>query len=599
MLTKEKLNLLPEACGVYKYLDKNGQLLYVGKANNLRKRVKSYWRFKDSLRPNPNLSSRILKMLKEVDEVEYILVDSPVDALILENSLIKKLRPKYNILLRDDKTYPYIYIDLEEDFPRFEITRKILEKKKILYWGPFPQGANSLLKSLYDFFPLVQKKGLKRQKGACLFYQIKKCLAPCEGKISKEEYKKILDQAIKALENPKILIQNLNLKMLTLAQNERFEEALEIKKLKSDLEKLQLHSSLEIPKRESFDLFVIEHDQIKGIILRFFVRDGRVISSSYTFFRDLENLDLAKLYKQELISFYNLQIPLVKKIVLGSLVEDKEEIEEFLSKKSDQKIEVLTPKRGYKADLIKLALKNAKEILKNSYTQVDFIKEALAKRLKLKKVPNKIEIFDNSSIYGEDAVGAMVVWSENSWEKDSFRRFNLEAKDEYSQTKELLKRRLKEIDSLPDLWIIDGGDLLRDLAIKILKEANLEIDVIAISKEKVNQKSNRAKGKAKDKIHFCDGIIEIEDQKDLLWVQRLRDKAHSFALASHRKKRLNSSLKSNLLSINGIGQATLKRLLDYFGSFEAIYLAKEEELSMVVGKAKAKAIKNAQKGVKE
>ena len=212
---------LPLVAGVYQYFDTKGKLLYVGKAKNLKNRVKSYWRFTPSFVPNPTQSARIIKMLGEAHRLEYIVVETEEDALILENSLIKQLKPKYNILLRDDKTYPYIYIDESSDYPRFEITRKVIKGKDISYYGPFPTGGRALLDALYEVYPLVQKKSCLREGKACLFYQINKCLAPCEGKVSPEVYGEIITQAKTSIVKRKHLIKTLEEKMTALARHDR------------------------------------------------------------------------------------------------------------------------------------------------------------------------------------------------------------------------------------------------------------------------------------------------------------------------------------------------------------------------------------------
>ena len=216
MLRKELENL-PELPGVYQYFDKNLKLLYVGKAKNLRKRVRSYFSFKDELLPNPKNSLRIQNMISQCFHLEFISTNSEADALILENSFIKQLRPKYNILLRDDKTYPYIYVDLNEDFPRFNITRKVIKKNKIRYYGPFFKGAKELLNALYLYHKLRQKNSCNKP---CLFYQMKRCLAPCANFITKKEYEKILKEATNSLLNPNLLIKNLEKQMFALAKNE-------------------------------------------------------------------------------------------------------------------------------------------------------------------------------------------------------------------------------------------------------------------------------------------------------------------------------------------------------------------------------------------
>jgi len=594
MITKEKINSLPDSAGVYKYINEKGEALYIGKANSLKKRVKSYWRFTPNLHPNPNLSPRVLKMLAEAKDIEYIVVETPSDALILENSLIKQLKPKYNILLRDDKTYPYIYLDLNEKFPRFEVTRKLINKTKIKYWGPFPTGAKSLLKALYSNYPLVQKKGLKNQKKACLFYQIKRCLAPCEGRVSQEEYQKILKEATQAIKNPKILVEKLSKKMFELAEDERFEEAMELRDIIKDLEKLQLHSNIDIAKSEDFDIFAIRVDSSKGVVLRMFIREGKVISSSHTIFRDLDNFELTQAYKQAILSFYSLQIPLAKTILIADEIEDKDELEQTLCKKFDKSIKIITPKRGYKAKLIELLLKNGEEILKSS-KEDDGVEVKVRELLNLKQTPYWVEVFDNSHLSGEAPVGAMVVFGEGRWQKSLFRRFQLTSRDEYSQMRELLERRVKNFDKAPppNMWLIDGGESLRDLAKETLEKVGVNIDVVAIAKEKIDAKANRAKGGAKDKIYFEEGVLNLsKSDKRLLWLQRLRDKAHNFAITYHRKRREKVALEIELLNKKGVGNATIKRLLDYFGSFEAIKEAQKEELEEIVGVKMAKTILN-------
>ncbi|MDQ1338611.1 MAG: excinuclease subunit, partial [Campylobacterota bacterium] len=228
MNLEETIKQLPNSAGIYQYFDKNGHLLYIGKAKSLSKRVKSYFNFTPELKPNSNLSLRITKMISETLSMNYIVVNSEHDALILENSLIKQLTPKYNILLRDDKTYPYIYIDNSQTYPRFEITRKIIKSPNIKYYGPYSVGARDILDSIYEICRLVQKKGSLKSKKLCLYYQIGKCLGPCELEVSEEAYKKELDTAKELIQNKKILIKKLEEKMLFYAENLRFEEAREI-----------------------------------------------------------------------------------------------------------------------------------------------------------------------------------------------------------------------------------------------------------------------------------------------------------------------------------------------------------------------------------
>ncbi len=462
---------LPTSSGVYKYFNRDNRLLYIGKAKNLKNRVKSYWRFTPSLLPNSNLTIRIIKMLEEASSLEYIVTESEKDALILENSLIKELQPKYNILLRDNKTYPYISIDNSLDFPRFEITREVRNSKNISYYGAYPNGGRVIFDTLYELFPLVQKKSCLNGKKACLFYEIGRCLAPCEGKISSKEYKKIIKSAKKALDNREILIDKLNEKMLKLSMEERYEEA------------------------------IIVRDNIEAI----------------------------------------------KRVDMQSKKTVEEEIE---------------PK--------------------------------IAELFELKSVPYRVESFDNSHLFGQARVGAMIVWDNGKWDKSSYRKYQLKSKDEYGQMKEMVSRRIEKFNSgkRANLWVIDGGDTLLQLALKLIKEAKIELDIIAIAKEKLDYKTRRAKGGARDIIYTKNSVFELKPtDKRLQWVQRLRDEAHRFALSYHKKKKREEDMKSSLLEKKGIGKATLKKLLNYFGTFEAINSASFNEISVASSKKVAKILK--------
>ncbi|CAA6824948.1 MAG: Excinuclease ABC subunit C [uncultured Sulfurovum sp.] len=585
---------LPTDAGVYQYFDKNDKLLYVGKAKNLKNRVKSYWRFTPELHPNPKQGLRILRMLEQAVKIEYIVVDSEDDALILENSLIKQLNPKYNILLRDDKTYPYIYINESQDYPRFELTRKVIKGKNISYYGPFPNGGKILLETLYELFPLVQKKSCLREGKACLFYQIKKCLAPCEEKITPNEYQQIINSVKKAISKRSILIEKLNDKMIEFAMNERYEEAATMRDNIKTIEALTISSNIDLANNENLDIFAIINTEKRGVIVKLFMRAGRVISSSFSTFRASEMYDENEAYKQALLEFYHVDSPQISKhILVAHPFEDQEEIATLLSKRFERKIELLYPLRGVKAKLINLALKNAEEVLKKEI-KVEEIEPKIAKLFELDKVPYRIESFDNSHMMGAATVGAMVVWSEGKWLKTDYRRYELEAKDEYGQMKEMLTRRIEsfEKNSPPDLWILDGGETLRRLAVNLLKEAKVNLAVIAIAKEKLDAKAHRAKGAAKDIIYTETSVFELQTtDKRLQWVQRQRDEAHRFAITYHQNKKRKDDTQNSLLQKKGIGPATIKKLLNYFGTFKAIEEASFHEISVASSEKIAKILK--------
>jgi len=575
---------LPTSPGVYQYLNHTGKLLYVGKAKNLKNRVKSYWRFTPNLLPNPSQSLRIIKMLEEVVRLEYIVVKTEEDALILENSLIKQLKPKYNILLRDDKTYPYIYIDESQAYPRFEITRKVVKGKDISYYGPFPTGGRALLDALYEVYPLIQKKSCLREGKACLFYQIKKCLAPCEGKVSPTEYGNIITQAKHSIVKRKHLISTLEEKMIALAQNERYEEAASMRDSISAISTLTISSNIDLASDLNLDIFAILNGDERGVIVKMFMREGKIISSSYSYFRHTHIFDENDAYKQALLEFYTVDSPhMVKDILTAHSFEDSLQVASSLSTRFDKKIQIHTPKRGAKAKLIALAMQNCEELLRKTADDT-VMEQRIADLFELTCIPYRIETFDNSHMMGVATVGGMVVWNEGKWDKRSYRRYELHARDEYGQMKEMLSRRIAKFttEPAPDLWILDGGQANLNLAKTLLKEANVNLDVLAIAKEKLDAKAHRAKGAAKDLLYTDQGLIELKpNDKRLHWLQRQRDEAHRYAITYHQNKKRKEDTQISLLNQKGIGKATVKKLLDYFGTFDAIEKASIEEIKKV------------------
>jgi len=588
------INQLPSTFGVYQYFDKSDRLLYIGKAKDLKKRVKSYFRFTPTIKPNPTQSTRILKMLSEAKRLEYIVVSSEEDALILENSLIKQLNPKYNILLRDDKTYPYIYIDESEPFPRFELTRRVVKGKNIKYYGPFPTGGKALLDAIYEIYPLVQKKSCLKEKRACLFHQIKKCHAPCEGKIGSLEYKRIIDEVKDAIVKRDKLISALNSRMYMLAESERFEEAAKIRDMSSLIESLALSNTTDLARDTNLDIFTIVNGEERGVVVKLFMRAGKIISSSYNYFRHTQNFDHNEAYKQALLEHYTVDSPhIVSTILVPESFEDSVEIASTLSLRFSKKVKIISPKRGPKAKLITLAIENAKELLKNQLSH-NYIEQEIADLLDLTVIPYRIESFDNSHMMGVATVGAMVVWDEEQWDKKSYRRYELHQRDEYGQMREMLSRRIDDFDHRPppDLWILDGGEANLNLALMLLKDAKVNLDVIAIAKEKLDAKAHRAKGAAKDIIYSTKGILELkQNDRRLHWIQKQRDESHRFAIAYHQNKKRKDDTKISLLNKKGIGKATVKKLIDYFGTFENIDKAEIDELAKVVGLSLSKKIK--------
>ncbi len=592
MTLEEKLQNLPSNAGVYQYFDKNNRLLYIGKAKNLKNRVKSYFQFTPTLAPSSQLSYRISKMIGEVTNLEYIIVPNENDALILENSLIKQLKPKFNILLRDDKTYPYIYIDTNEPFPRLEITRKVLKGKGIKYFGPFSVGARDMLDSIYEILPLVQKKSCIKSGKACLFYQIQKCLAPCEAKITKEEYQEIIDKALYYIYNKGKLVEDIKIKMEKLSGDFRFEEALVLRDRIKTIEKSELKSTLDFANFENIDLFSIEFGENRGVIVQMFIRDGKLISASHNFITITEITELEDLYKRAIVNYYVNEIPTIPhEIILPIELENKEELENFISSRFEKKIPINLPKIGKKKDLINMALRNCEELLKLDKTNAkQEIYSSLKDLFKLYKMSYRFECFDNSHIMGQATVGSMIVWDNDSFSKEDYRLYNLDARDEYGQMKEMLSRRVERFEQNPppDVWIIDGGKTLLTLAYNILESVGVSIDVIGIAKEKRDAKANRSKGGARDILYTKDEIFRLEpSDKRLQFIQRLRDEVHRTAIGFHKKQKRKEDKQISLLSIKGIGEAKVQKLLSYFGTFEAIRVANKEQLQEVLNEKDA------------
>ena len=587
---------LPKAPGIYQYFDTNNRLLYVGKAKNLANRVKSYFRFTPSLHPNPKLSARIVKMLEETHSMHYIVVNSEHDALILENSLIKQLKPKYNILLRDDKTYPYIYIDQDEPFARFEITRKVLKSKSIRYFGPYSVGARDILDSLYELCKLVQKKSCLKEKKACLYFQMEQCLAPCEGRVTQESYQEIITTAINYVENKNQLITQLTNKMAFYAENLRFEEAGILRDRIERIQKSELISQIDLASDEDYDIFAIDHNTQRAVIVRLFMRSGKIISSSHDFINLNSGFDPDEAYERAIIEFYGQeQPPVIAPILVAHQFKERLLLESHLTQLFKKKASIKSPQRGSKHHLVTLALNNATELLRQKkVTDYEKLGDALQELLSLQTCPKRIEAFDNSHMAGEATVGGMITFDNDTFDKAGYRQYHLDARDEYGQMRETLSRRINSFaeNPPPDLWLIDGGTTLLSLAKDLLDSAGVNLDVIAISKEKIDAKSHRAKGRAHDQLHSTSETFKLSpNDKRLQWMQRLRDEAHRFAISFHKKTKLKRDQTSKLLNTHGISPAKVKKLLQHLGTFEALKSATESEIAAILNQSDAKKIK--------
>jgi excinuclease ABC subunit C len=383
--------------------------------------------------------------------------------------------------------------------------------------------------------------------------------------------------------------------MTDLAMQERYEEAATIRDNIDAISSLTISSNIDLANALNLDIFAIQNGDEKGVIVKLFMRDGKIISSAYSYFRHTHIFDENEAYKQALLEFYTIDSPNIsKQILTAHTFEDSKQVAATLSDRFDKKIEILTPQRGPKAKLISLAMQNCEELLRK--TQNDTVMEQkIADLFDLTVIPYRVETFDNSHLMGAATVGGMVVWNENKWDKSAYRRYTLHERDEYGQMKEMLSRRIENFkeDPAPDLWILDGGQANLNLAKTLLKEAHVNLDVIAIAKEKLDAKAHRAKGAAKDMIYTSKALIELKpNDKRLHWIQRQRDEAHRYAITYHQNKKRKEDTQISLLNKKGIGKATVKKLIDYFGTFEAIENASYEDIEKVTNKKISNIIKN-------
>ncbi|KEA46140.1 excinuclease ABC subunit C [Campylobacter mucosalis] len=591
-MLNEELKNLPNNPGVYQYFDAQNRLLYVGKAKILKNRVKSYFSFTPTLAPSPKLSPRISKMISETTHLEYIITNTEADALILENSFIKQLKPKYNILLRDDKTYPYIFVNLDDEYPRFEITRKVIKGKNIRYFGPFFTGSRELLDALYLNYKLAQKGSCLKGKKACLFYQINRCHAPCEGKISKDEYAKIVKEATNAILNPNLLISRLEILMQTYAKAQNYEAAATTRDQINTLKNMQTNIEVDIAKLQDFEVFAICAKNELFCIVRFSIISGK-ISGVKSEILNAKDAEISEIYKQVLLDSFSVDSPLTStKIYTLDEFDDMDLITEILSARHGKKFSITSPKTGEKRKICEIALKNAELSIKNH--KKDTLSDEIKEYFNLTHTPYAIECFDNSHLFGEANVGAFIRYENGEFIKEKYRHTHLKSTNDYEQMRESLTARALRFDKLspPDLWVIDGGEALLNLAIQILASSGANVDVIAISKEKIDAKAHRAKGSANDKIYTQNAKFSLSpNDKKLQFFQKLRDEAHRFVISFHRKIRDKNAKNSSKLKELGISEGSISKLVKFYGSFDKIYDATYDEIAKLTNKSVADKIK--------
>lgn len=580
------IKIAPENPGVYRMLGENDKVLYVGKAKNIKKRIASYSHI-------DKLPLRLRKMVSEIKRMEFIIVENESKALLLENELIKELEPKYNILLRDDKTFPHLVIDVEAKFPALRKYRgKRNDKSK--YFGPFAS-----VGAVNDVLAVVQKVFLLRscydgtfntRKRPCLMHQIKRCSAPCVKKISEEEYRKLVDEAVAFLEGKNAYIQEkLSQKMFEASENMNFEQALIYRDRIKALTNVQNGNMVEYADIKSVDIIAIASRSGIICIQVFFIRSGHNCGNVAYFPRRIIGFENKEILEAFIGNFYTNHI-LPEEIIISEPIENPEFYEEAL------KVKIHSYKKGKKAKLIENVLENAEASIERKMAEEASIKNNLndfMQIFKLPKIPERIEIYDNSHIQGSFAIGAMVVANPDGFDKKNYRKYDIKnpdiTNDDFAMMKEVLTRRFNHMseENRPDVILLDGGLGQLHAVYDALKNFDLkDIVLIAISKgpqRNAGLETYHMMGRESFSLPFQSSIA--------FYLQNLRDEAHRFAIGTHRDKHGKSVSKSRLDDIEGIGGKRKKDLLNYFGSVEEISKASTKDIEKVNGISKKTAEK--------
>ncbi len=582
---REHIKKMPDRSGVYRMLDESGEPLYIGKAKNLPKRVVSY------TRPE-SLPYRLQMMISLTRTMEFSVTKNEAEALLLESQLVKELQPKYNILLKDGKSFPYIL--LTED-KKYNMMTKFRGKhaKTGKYFGPFLSAGLVMqtLTQLQKAFPLrtCTDATLESRTRPCLEYQIKRCSAPCVHKISDEDYRKIEEQAARFLSGKTSDVQQeLSAQMQVAAENMDYERAAVMRDRIYALSKIQSESRLNMPPDTNLDAIVFYTEAGKVCVEVTFIRNGFNYGNSSYFPTYLEGVDESELPQEFIMQFYQSN-PVPKTIITNLPIADVEVIEEALSMKSGSKVEIENPQRGDKLALVKMAERNAQEALARKMAENATQKKLLklfCDEFGLGEQPERIEVYDNSHISGTNSIGAMIVINENGMDKKSYRKFNIKTAsgdDDYAMMREVLRRRFARAKTegwvLPDVVLIDGGAGQLSAAKQVFDDMGVSnVALIAIAKGPERNAGN-------EEYHMPDRApFRLKKGSELAYfMQRIRDEAHRFAITTHRAKRSKDFIKSGLDDIEGIGSVRKKALLHYFGSVAAIKEASLKDLQQVEG----------------
>ena len=587
---QDHLKKLPAQPGVYLMKDKFDNIIYVGKAVSLKNRVRQYFQ------SSKNHPSKVKSMVKNIYKFEYIITDSELEALILECNLIKQYRPKYNVLLRDDKTYPYIKVTTNEDFPRVLKVRRVL-KDKARYFGPYTNttAVNDTLEIIRNTYPIRTcnidiDKAIKNKMRPCLNMHIKKCVGPCTGNVSKEDYNKMIEEIILFLSGKEEkLIEILTEKMNKCAMEFNFEDAAMYRDKIRSLEEMMQKQKIDATTSDlNQDVIAMARAHDEACVQVFFIRNGKIVGREHFILEGVMESERASILSSFVKQFYMEQEYIPKELIIEDEIEDSFILEEWLSAKKGQKVTIRVPQKGEKKNLVEMVRKNAVEYLekfsdmnKRKYEKSIGALDELKNILGLDKRPKRIESFDISNIQGVDSIGSMVVFTDGKKDKKEYRRYKIKTvigPNDFDSMAEIVERRLKYGD-LPDLILLDGGKGQVSAVKKVLERYNVEIPLWGMYKDD----KHRTKG-----LISPEKEIELDKTSNLYrFVASIQEEVHNYAITYHRSLRNKSLTKSVLDDIQGIGEKRKKALLNHFKDIESIKKANIEELLEVEGMNRA------------
>ena len=598
-----KLDNLPTSPGVYLMKNDQGEIIYVGKAINLRNRVRSYFR---ELKPD---QAKTKALVKHIVDLEYILADNELEALVLECNLIKKYRPKYNINLKDDKTYPYLKIT-NEPYPQVIVTRKVA-KDGARYFGPYPS-VNELRNSLEMIRKIFPFRSCKQRtftnERPCLNAHIKMCHAPCVGRISKEDYNAMIDEIALFFDGKQDgLTKRLQKEMEEAAENLEFEQAARLRDQLQGIEQIITQQKAVLGGEDDRDVIAMARGLNQCCVQIFFIRGGKIIGRENYFLRGTDGTSRSEVIASFMKQFYlNCQF-IPRNILVETELEEQDVLEQWLSDKRESRVYIKVPKRGQAKELIDLVGRNALDALTKQEQEETYhhqkttnVLDTLQKLLQLPNVPRRMECFDISNTQGSENVGSMVVFVDGKAKKDQYRRFKIktvDGADDYASMREVLTRRFRhgleeqsrggecvadaegaehtKFGQFPDLIMMDGGRGQVNIALEVLAELGLVIPVCGMVKDD----RHRTRG-----LYYNNVEVPMEtDSEVFLLITRMQDEAHRFAITYHRSLRGKRSLASVLDDIPGVGEKRKKNLLKHFGSFAKVKEASVEELMQVEG----------------